>query len=55
MPQDHEIRNEYGARLPSQNDALPHGIPYTNIEVDGIHGFLAEPSLPRPHPTLFLV
>ena len=50
-----EIRNERGARLPSQNDALPRGVSYTDIEVDGIHGFLAEPPLPRPHPTLFLV
>jgi dipeptidyl aminopeptidase/acylaminoacyl peptidase len=50
-----EIRTEHGERLPSPNNDIPHGTPYKDIVVDGIHVFLAEPSHPGPHPTIFLV
>jgi len=30
----------------------PPGVPFQDLWVDGIHGFLAEPVSPRPHPTV---
>ncbi len=31
-----------------------YGSEFTDIDVDGIHGFLVEPPAPRPHPAMFL-
>ena len=33
----------------------PRGVAYTDLDVEGIHVFLAEPAGGRPHPAVFLV
>ena len=33
----------------------PGGVPYSDVRAGDVHGFLAEPAGPRPHPTVFLV
>jgi acetyl esterase/lipase len=36
-------------------EPAPSGVAYTDFDVDGIHGFLAEPPGHRPHPTILIV
>ena len=36
-------------------DEAPGGVAYRDLDVDGIHGFVAEPKGARPHTTLFFV
>ncbi|MGH7904222.1 MAG: alpha/beta hydrolase family protein, partial [Candidatus Dormibacteraceae bacterium] len=33
----------------------PAGVPYQDLRVGSVHGFLAEPPGPRPHPAIFLI
>jgi RNA polymerase sigma factor (sigma-70 family) len=46
-----------GKRLFSRStgEGFPGGVAYTDIDVDGVHGFLVEPRGSRPHPTIFRV
>ena len=50
-----EIRGPAGPLLRPPGPRSPGGVSYSDIEVDGIHGFLAEPAGPRPRPTIFHV
>ena len=51
-----EIRTTSGGVvLDPPGDRAPGGVAYADVRVDGIHSFVAEPSAPRPHPTIFLV
>lgn len=50
-----ELRAGGRVLLRPVGEPAPGGVAYTDHTVDGIHLFLAEPSGPRPHPTIFLV
>jgi acetyl esterase/lipase len=36
-------------------EPAPAGVSYSDFDVHGIHGFIAEPPGPRPHPTILMV
>jgi dipeptidyl aminopeptidase/acylaminoacyl peptidase len=44
-----------GIVLEAPGDPAPAGASYSDHDVDGVHVFVAEPSAPRPHPTVFRV
>jgi len=50
-----EIRSPEGVLLRPPGEPAPRGVRYTDLEVDGVHAFLAEPDAPGPHPTAFQV
>jgi dienelactone hydrolase len=50
-----EVRGPSGTVLRAPGEPAPGGVPYADIEVDGIHSFLAEPEGPRPHPLVMSV
>lgn len=41
--------------LRPEGDPAPGGAAYTDIEAGAVHGFLAEPPGPRPHPTVLWI
>jgi dipeptidyl aminopeptidase/acylaminoacyl peptidase len=50
------IRSSLGSVvLEPRGEAAPGGVPYSDLRAGAVHGFLAEPPAPRPHPTIFLV
>jgi len=50
-----EVRGRGGVLLRPRGDAAPGGVSYTDLDVGGVHGFVAEPSGERPHPTIFQI
>ena len=48
-----EIRSDSGVVLRPPGEPAPSGVAYTDYEVGGVHGFIAEPPGARPHPTVF--
>ena len=50
-----EIRADAHGLLRPPGEPAPGGVAYTDHLVEGVHVFLAEPTGPRPHPTLFQV
>ncbi len=50
-----EIRANDRVLLRPPGEPAPGGVAYTDLEVDGVHAFVAEPAGPRPHPTIFQV
>ena len=41
--------------LRAAGEAAPRGVAYEDVDVDGIHGFLARPKGAGPHPTYFFI
>jgi len=41
--------------LAPKGDIAPAGVRYSDLWVGAIHGLVAEPATPRPHPTIFVV
>jgi acetyl esterase/lipase len=52
-PQIRSTAGDVVLRLPGEG--APKGVAYTDLPVGEIHAFVAEPSGPRPHPTVFLI
>ncbi len=51
-----EIRSTSGeVILRARGEAAPGGVRYSDLWVDGIHAFVAEPLSDRPHPTIFII
>ena len=51
-----EIRSvRVGVVLRGPGEPAPVGATYQELDVDGIHVFIAEPRRARPHPTIFIV
>jgi dienelactone hydrolase len=51
-----EIRSlRGGVVLRAPGEPAPSGVPYRELDVDGVHVFVAEPNAARPHPTMFIV
>jgi dipeptidyl aminopeptidase/acylaminoacyl peptidase len=44
-----------GTVLRAPGEPAPEGVAFRDLDVDGVHGFVAEPAAPAPHPTIFLV
>jgi dipeptidyl aminopeptidase/acylaminoacyl peptidase len=44
-----------GVVLRAAGDPAPAGVPYRDLEVDGVHVFVAEPAGQPPYPTIFMV
>jgi dipeptidyl aminopeptidase/acylaminoacyl peptidase len=44
-----------GVVLRAPGEPAPAGVAFRDLDVDGVHGFVAEPAAPAPHPTIFLV
>jgi dipeptidyl aminopeptidase/acylaminoacyl peptidase len=49
------IRGRDGIVMRAPGESAPAGTPYQDIDVDGIHVFVAEPKGRRPHPTIFII
>jgi acetyl esterase/lipase len=49
------IRGRSGVVARAPGEAAPRGTPYQDLDVGGIHVFVAEPQGRRPHPTIFMV
>ncbi len=50
-----EVRAGDRVLLRPPGDPAPPGVAYTDHMIGAVHVFVAEPSSPRPHPTIFLV
>ena len=51
-----EIRSvRDGVVIRPPGERPPAGVPYAEEDADGVHLFVAEPTGPRPHPTIFIV
>jgi dipeptidyl aminopeptidase/acylaminoacyl peptidase len=50
-----EVRRSSRTLLRPPGEPAPGGVPYSDLEVDGVHLFLAEPDAGRPHPVFFQV
>jgi len=51
-----EIRSvRGGVVLRAPGEPAPEGATYEELDVDGIHVFIAEPQRPKPHATIFIV
>lgn len=50
-----EVRAGGRVVLRPPGPAAPSGVPYSDYDVDGVHGFVAEPPGERPHPTIFFI
>jgi acetyl esterase/lipase len=50
-----EVRTAAGVLLRPPGEPSPGGVAYTDLEVDGVHVFLAQPPEPEPHPLIFHV
>jgi acetyl esterase/lipase len=44
-----------GVVLRAPGDSAPGGVAFRDIDVDGVHVFIAEPATHAPHPTIFIV
>ena len=44
-----------GLVLRAPGEPAPAGVPYRDLDVDGVHVFLAEPATQGPHPAIFIV
>jgi acetyl esterase/lipase len=49
----HSLRG--GVVLRAPGDPAPAGVPFRDLDVDGVHVFIAEPAMQAPHPTIFIV
>ena len=49
------IRGRDGIVMRAPGEPAPAGTPYQDIDVDGVHVFVAEPKGRRPHPTIFII
>ena len=49
----HSLRG--GVVLRAPGEPAPAGVPFRDLDVDGIHVFLAEPPTQGPYPTIFIV
>jgi dipeptidyl aminopeptidase/acylaminoacyl peptidase len=50
-----EVRSDSNVLLRPSGERSPGGVSYSDHDVGEVHTFLAEPSGPRPHPTIFSV
>lgn len=50
-----ELTGTNGPVLDSPAARSPLGVPYSDLQVGEVHGFLAEPGGSRPHPTILLL
>ncbi len=51
-----QIRTPSGVLLTPPGEPAPHGVAYSDHDVDGVHVFVAEPpGAEQPHPTIFIV
>jgi dipeptidyl aminopeptidase/acylaminoacyl peptidase len=48
-----EVRTVGQVILRPRGTPAPAGATYADYDVGGVHGFIAEPATPRPHPTVF--
>ena len=48
-----QIRSASGPVIGTGPSTAPAGTAFADLDVNGVHAFLAEPSGPRPHPTIF--
>jgi acetyl esterase/lipase len=44
-----------GVVLRAPGEPAPAGVPFRDLDVDGVHVFIAEPATQGPHPTIFIV
>jgi dipeptidyl aminopeptidase/acylaminoacyl peptidase len=44
-----------GVVLRASGEPAPPGVAFRDLDVDGVHVFVAEPATPAPHPTIFIV
>jgi dipeptidyl aminopeptidase/acylaminoacyl peptidase len=44
-----------GVVLRATGEPAPPGVAFRDLDVDGVHAFIAEPPAPAPHPTIFIV
>jgi dipeptidyl aminopeptidase/acylaminoacyl peptidase len=49
----HSLRG--GVVLRAPGEPAPAGAPFRDLDVDGVHVFIAEPATQAPHPTIFIV
>jgi len=49
------IRGRDGIVMRAPGEPAPAGTPYQDIDVDGVHVFVAEPKGRRPHATIFII
>ena len=50
-----EVRGPAGTVLRPPGERAPGGVAYSDLDVGGVHAFIAEPPGDRPHPTIFEV
>jgi acetyl esterase/lipase len=50
-----EVRVDGKMLLRPEGEPAPGGVRYSDYDVGGVHGFLAEPAGARPHPTIFYI
>ena len=49
------VRSLEATVLAAPGEPAPKGVPYADVQAGAVHGFVAEPPGPRPHPTIFLI
>src|SRR5437660_2191496 len=52
-PATHSLKDSVVLRAPGE--PAPPGVGFRDLDVDGVHVFIAEPATQRPHPTIFIV
>ena len=52
-PATHSLND--GVVLRAPGESAPPGVAFRDLDVDGVHVFIAEPATQRPHPTIFIV